>query len=260
MRRMLGAAASVVVIIDCLGERDLQTGRYFYEGIRDTVYESDSSLLGKLDKTVQRFKVDSVECMDELLERIGSQLYSKNLSLFLLIDGHGDKERGLKLPNGGFFSWNRMLECFSKLTMLARGNLTVVGAFCYSAELINLIDAADKYNRFVKAPIAFFYGYEGAVSAGEIEEEISVLYGSLIKDQGTSFKNKLESGKLSLIRYDEYDFIIPLLAFVIGVLRPHSIGLGMPILSKKEIVTEVEKDIARAGFALSGISKILKKF
>lgn len=152
-----------------------------------------------------------------------------------------------------------MLECFSKLTMLARGNLTVVGAFCYSAELINLIDAADKYNRFVKAPIAFYYGYEGTVSAGKIEEEISVLYGSLIKDQGTSFKNKLESGKLSLIRYDEYDFIIPLLAFVIGVLRPHSIGLGMPILSKKEIVTEVEKDIARAGFALSGISKNIKK-
>lgn len=259
IRKAAGAEASVVICIDCLDVGELQTGISFYQGFLDTVHQQDPSLIGELGKTVQRIQVDSLACICNILESLGEQIFLKNLSVFLLIDGHGDKEEGLRTPSGEFFSWDLMLVCFSKLTEQARGNLTIVGAFCYSAKIIEKINIANKNNIFKKSPVVFFYGYESFVSAGQIKEDVRRLYKSLVLDGGEKFSEVLETGKTGMSLYSEYDFILPFLVITIAALRPEYAGVDKPLISKKEIIQEIGKSLAQSGLPQSGISRSIRK-
>lgn len=248
-----------IFLIDCLGGDDLQTGRKRYGELIDALAKRDvfcHSAEDDVEKSiVVRFKINSTIDMANKFKII-ERCCKSNIHPLIIIDGHGDKEKGILLPNNTSYAWGELIASFRKVIELSHGELTVVAAFCYSMNLIKHLpppyeNGGDVYH---KMPFSFYYGYDGKISAGKVADNTIILAERLFDDKGADFEH------VNMSKYKEFDYVIQLLMPIIhGFLGMAPGGECVKKMkglefSKKHIVDLIEKKIVKNS-PLSGVRK-----
>lgn len=245
--------ASTVFIIDCLGEGDKQSGRSRHEGIRDTLIElSPEAFEHDLSRVYHErcsSQNDWMSTMDKIL-----QMCRHGHHPLIFIDGHGDRDKGLRMPSGGFISWKEYEITLIRLILTARGQLTVVAAFCHSYSFVeNLINRSS--TQLTRLPFAFYYGYKDEVPTFMVEQETRIIYESLLRNGGQS----LNSDNLQISHYSEYDHAIKYVAPVIMMqIAPNTLISINPKFSKTHLRRTLEVDLAKSGWRLGQLRQAIK--
>lgn len=250
IEREVVSSASTIFLIDCLSDRDKQSARTRHEGICDTLMsKSTKDIIHDTSRVFHERCQDRAEwtaAMNKIRD-----LSKRGLLPLVFIDGHGDSEKGLKLPSGEFISWKTYGVDLKTITDAARGELTVIAAFCHSFAFVQLVNKASD-----KLPFAFYHGYEGVVKAHVVDDETEVIYKSLIENGGQT----LDFDKMQISRYDDYDHAINLIAPVIMMrLAPKTLVAKAPQYSKAQMRASLKKQFAREGKPLGQIRNPLKQ-
>lgn len=242
--------ANFIFIIECLPESEKATGKNRREAIRDIFVE----------KNIYNELNDSVHCnecksKEDFFNSIGKIKYlcSRGGQPILYIDGHGDKNNGLLLPSGEYISWEVLIESFKKITSLARGELTIFAAFCYSMSLVK------KLPELEILPFAFYYGYEGEVNVEVLEMEMNIIIEKMIENDssGEDMDNLFKSKSLQISYYSEYHVARKIIAIMESV-KNHPEYLKNIGLSKSKILQSTHEYIASKGNPLKGVSRFIK--
>lgn len=236
------------VILDCLDPAiDISSPRRHHEDLR-------IKLIGKntpeeIEKNLKFItcanKQDFLSCFEILMQRFNIPGFKP----IILIHAHGDKERGLQLPDHSFVTWSELVELFDGLTKQCNGDCTIISGFCHSLELIKHIP-----KNFKKSPFAFYYGYSSTISAGVIENEMNIIFQSFIDDGGKNLFNILP--KLRIKFFSEFDFVMQFLAPTLAMAAdPKELSKLAPQLSQERI-----RESVRRGHhgPQGGIDKIIK--
>lgn len=240
---------NAIIVIDCLFPGDLKTGQSRHEDVRNKIIMSIPEIsddeINKILKINCGTLNDFLTCMAQI------ERSCKNGSQPLLfIDGHGNSEQGLAFSSGEFIEWNHYLDCLKKITDAANGELTVVAAFCYSFSAVKLL------NNFEKLPFAFYYGYEGKVTAGLVETESSEINRKIFGDRGKG----LRKNPGSMMGYSEYDHAEQYYIPAINLIKnPKELATAVPLLSKAKLRAQLDELLARDGNKLSGSRKIFNE-
>jgi hypothetical protein len=246
----VASSANTIFLIDCLSPDDLQTARRRDEGIRDELmslpekeYQADSS-------RVVYLRCQTREDWDRGLNKIRDVCKSGLLPL-LFIDGHGDERRGLLMPSGESVSWEIYLRDLRAITYAARGELTVIAAFCYSLAIKPMLKGKHE-----KLPFAFYFGYTNEISAGIVEKETRILYESLLRNGGGTLQEEV----LELACFDEYEHAIDAIAHVVMMeTAPKTLVAIDPLFSRAKIRAKVDKSLAADGVKMAGCRKVINK-
>lgn len=166
----------------------------------------------------------------------------------IFIHGHGEEEAGLQLASGSYVPWSAYLEALGSVTRASRGELTVVAAFCHSMSPIKILPNTGRL------PFAFYYGYDGTITAGEVHDETSRLYRGFLRDGGRTGPDTPTSLKL----YSEYDHISQLMRDFVSLYG----GLAhderaYPTLSIRKAISGVEE--SWPGATLGGTRRFIKE-
>lgn len=244
----IASDANIIFLIDCLTEKDKQSARVRHEGICDTLRAQsvphDTSRVYRLQCKHQG---DWSYAMYKIREAC-----KKGLLPLVFIDGHGDAERGLAMPMGGFIGWQEYGQDLRAITDAAHGELTVVAGFCHSFAFVER--AAKLCERL---PFAFYYGYRDEVVTSVVEEETQLMYESLIKDGGQD----LASLKLKVSRYGEYDHVCRVIWPVVFMqLAPESLRSKQPLFTKRKFRKVLEKNLAQQGRPLGVVREMIKHY
>ena len=208
--------SDIIFTLDFLSNNELQTARSCHEDIQDILHTSE--------------RIKSLTCFsqeDFTQAKKEIQNYSeKGFSPLLHIHGHGDREKGVKLPQSyKYISWEEWLDFFSSIKP-KNGNLTVIMSCCYSYTIVDLFHK----KKAPYLPFAFFYGYEIEISSGIIEDEVKCINNSLFKDDGKSLMDILSNMHIKL--FSEFDHMNNLISIIlteynIGEMR-NNLVLKMP--------------------------------
>lgn len=238
----------MIFIIDCLRDSDLQNSRRREEGMLDKL--NSIYLDSEFDSRnhVKHLRCNSVDDFHNNFLYI-QNLCKKGCKPLIFIDGHGSKENGLELPSGKFINWKILLLELNAITTITLGELTVIAAFCYSMEVIDLLDK----NSLL--PFAFYYGYDSEVSAGAIEDETKLMYESMLQHGITFIDHKPQYIKC----YSEYDHVDEFIAVVYLLAKdPRELSSELPELSMNATIRQVEIGLASDGVPLSSMNKLIK--
>ena len=204
-----------ILTLDFLTRDELQTAKKCNEDMQD---------IAQCTERIRKFSCDTRENFKKVKNEI--QKYSQwGYSLLLHIHGHGDKEKGIKLPSdNNYISWEEFIDFFSKIKS-KEGNLTVIMSCCFSYTIVDLIFKSEK----LPLPVAFFYGYKDEVSSGTVEDETKIINKSFLEDGG---KSLMEQKNLYIQRFSEYDYMNYIISIIlsklnIGKLR-ENVVLSMP--------------------------------
>lgn len=248
-----------IFLIDCLGSSDLQTGRKRHEELTDALAKRDVFCHSTEDDVensiVVRFEVKNTIDISNAFEEI-KRCCESNIHPLIMIDGHGDKEKGILLPSNNFYGWSELIANFRKITELSHGELTVVAAFCYSMQLKKhlplLYETEVGTTTYRKMPFSFYYGYDDEILAGKVKDDTIVLAECLFNDKGADFEH------IDMSRLTELDYILRLITPVIqeflGVVHGGECVKRTIGISKKDIVDLVEKNTVKER-PLSGTRK-----
>lgn len=239
---------SIIFIIDCLTDRDKQSGRFRYEGIRDTLMELSPE---EFENDLAQVNHESCSSRDDWATTVNRifNLCQSGHRPFVFIDGHGDEIRGLRLSSGEFISWEEYELSLIQLVLSAQGELAVFGAFCYSYTFVDKI-IKRSVNQLTKLPFAFYYGYKCEVPTSVVEEETRAVYESLLRDGGQS----LDFGSFQFSCYSEYEHAIQYVAPTIMMqLAPKTLVSMVPGFSKNHMRRALEVDLAKNGFRLGRV-------
>ena len=208
--------SDIIFTLDFLSNNELQTARSCHEDIQDILHTSE--------------RIKSLTCFsqeDFTQAKKEIQNYSeKGFSPLLHIHGHGDREKGVKLPQSDkYISWEEWLDFFSSIKP-KNGNLTVIMSCCYSYTIVDLFHK----KKTLYLPFAFFYGYEIEISSGIIEDEVKCINNSLFKDDGKSLMDIISNMHIKL--FSEFDYMNNLISIIltednIGEMR-NNLVLKMP--------------------------------
>lgn len=235
-------------ILDCLNPViDLSSPRRSFEDLRIKLIGKDKP--EKIEQNLQLItcenKQDFFNCFKDLMQRFNAPGFKP----IILIHAHGDKERGLQLPDHSFVAWSELIKIFGELTERCNGDCTIISGFCHSFELIKQILKNDK-----KLPFAFYYGYTNTISAGIVEDEMRTIFQSFIDDGGKKIFNLLP--KLQIKSFGEFDHIIQILSpALIMAANPKKLSKLAPILSQKRIKKAV---LSKHNGPQRGIDNIIK--
>lgn len=243
LRRSAFAPANAVFIIDCLSERDLQTGRSRLDELHDLLFALEPKRFEYNRNFVHRFKVGSAAefagCFEEIKGACALGIYP-----IIFIDAHGHPTEGLEMPSSEFVSWDELLERFAGVVNLTAGELTAVVAACHSMKAVENLRLPGRL------PFAFYYGYSSEVKAGVVATETEMIYQSIFNDGGLSVLNLTN---LQLKSFSEYDHIESLLAVVLLMSRaPVVLAKALPELSRNKLRAGLDKEAAKRGIPLSG--------
>ncbi|PHY60398.1 hypothetical protein [Shewanella xiamenensis] len=143
------------------------------------------------------------------------------------IQGHGDENKGIACIGGDFISWEHLKYSLEMIISASNGELTVVAATCFSFKLTSLV------RNFAKMPYSFFYGYDGEVSLGDMEDDLIILYKNFIIN-----KDDVNSLPLKIRFHSEYSNLPTVCAVLLFVFHPDKASeLG---LSKRSILKGVK--------------------
>lgn len=250
VERTIVSDASTIFLIDCLKDTDKQSARIRQEGICDELMAlSTQEILHDTSRIYHercQHRGDWVAAMNKIRDAC-----RKGLLPLVFIDGHGDSAKGLAIPSGGYIGWEEYGRDLRAITSAARGQLTVIAAFCHSFAFVENAAKPDE-----KLPFAFYYGYEDVVLTSVVEDETQLIYESLLKDGGKS----LSFDALQISSYDEYDHAIQLIAPVIMMqLAPRTLVAKLPHFSKAQLRAKIEKDSVNNGTPLGTLRRPIKQ-
>ncbi len=232
-------------MIDCLGEKDLQTGRNRLEDASDSLQKLNPACFDESKKFIKGFSACNVQEFSAVIEEIVS-LTAQGIRPILFIDGHGHPVKGLRLPSDEYLSWQVVIQLCRVLLQMCAGELSVIVAACHSMAVISLLDAN------ARLPFAFYYGYPNSVPAGVIADETRLVCNSLLFDGGRS----VMEAKLKLTRYSEYEHVHGLLAMALLIsTAPRTSAELMPELSRAKLRRSFEEDAISRGVRLAGMSR-----
>ncbi|MCK9814596.1 hypothetical protein M1B35_10785 [Pseudomonas sp. MAFF 302046] len=246
----VASSANTIFLIDCLSPDDLQTARRRDEGIRDELMSLPKKGFQTDSSRVVHLRCQTREDWDRGLNKI-RDVCKNGLLPLLFIDGHGDERRGLLLPSGEPVSWEIYLRDLRAITYAARGELTVIAAFCYSLAIKPMLKGKNE-----KLPFAFYFGYTNEISAGIVEKETRILYESLLRNGGGTLQEEI----LELACFDEYDHAIDAIAHVVMMeTAPRTLVAIDPRFSRAKLRAKVGKDLAADGVKMAGYGKVINK-
>lgn len=247
--RSIASAASTIFLVDCLGDSDKQSARTRQEGICDALMALSSENVMQFKSRVFhercRHRDDWLAAMNKIRD-----LAKQGLNPLLFIDGHGDFERGLEMPVGGFISWAQYEVDLRAIVTAADGELTVIAAFCHSFAFVPRV-----WKSGAKLPFAFYYGYEDIVETRVVDMETEAIYEALLSDGGRS----LDLDQLQISRYDEYDHAINVVAPIVMMrTAPKTLVQKAPEFSKAKLRSALERQLAQEGMKLGALKKAVK--
>lgn len=154
---------NTLIIIDALGEDDLQTGIHLRDDMRDATEVSRPGYC-------QYFKVESESHFFTVLEKINE--HTKNgFRPILHIEAHGDKDSGIRIAaSGEFVSWSKLLPKLQEINGNSKNNLGVVMAACFGLNALRPLRIEDP------CPFYFLIGSEFEVPAGYIDDALKEFY------------------------------------------------------------------------------------
>lgn len=212
----LVSLSDIIFTLDFLSNNELQTARSCHEDIQDILHTSE--------------RIKSLTCFsqeDFTQAKKEIQNYSeKGFSPLLHIHGHGNREKGVKLPQSDkYISWEEWLDFFSSIKP-HNGNLTIIMSCCYSYTIVNLFYKKETLH----LPFALFYGYESEISSGIVEDEVKCINNSLFKDGGKSLMDIIND--MHIKPFSEFDYLDNLISIIltednIGEMR-NNLVLKMP--------------------------------
>lgn len=248
VERTIVSTASTIFLIDCLDEGEKQSARTRHEGICDTLLSfSSQKIMHDISQVYHercKHRGDWITVMNKIRD-----LSKLGLFPLVFIDGHGDPERGLKMPAGDFISWHQYGQDLRAIIYAARGELTVIAAFCHS---YSFIEKSIKLG--TKLPFAFYFGYEGIVKTSVVDQETEIIYNSLLRDGGKS----LDFDQFQISRYDEYDHAINLVAPVVMMqIAPKTLVTMLPEFSKKQLRAKLEQELTQQGIRLGNLRRAI---
>lgn len=242
--------ANSIFLIDCLGELDKHSARIREEGIRDSLQALSTKDINHDLSRIYLLQCRSRDNWAAAIIEIGDKC-KKGLLPLVFIDGHGDAENGLAMPNGGFIGWQQYGHDLRAITDAAHGELTVVAGFCHSFTFVkHAITMTDKL------PFGFYFGYKDEVRTSIVEDETQIIYESLINDGG----RVLDSRVLQISSFNEYDHALRLVGPVAFMaIAPRTLTAAMPQLSKAKFRSATERDAARQGNRLGARRALIKQ-
>jgi hypothetical protein len=246
LRRSAVSPANAIFIIDCLSERDLQTGRSRLQELHDLLLARDPQRFEYNKNFVHRFEARSAA---QFAECFGEVIGACELGVrpIIFIDAHGHPELGLGMPSGELVGWSTLLESFNAVIQCTQGELTVIVAACHS------MSALEHLNQQARLPFAFYYGYSSEVQAGVVEAETRIIYESLLGDGGAAI---LDATNLQLQCFSEYEHVQESLAiYLLMASAPATLASLLPELSRAKIRVFADGVSAEKGEPLSGARK-----
>ncbi|MFM5160515.1 hypothetical protein ACEUAT_16335 [Aeromonas veronii] len=201
IRKSIISPVNCIYILDCSLAGDMNSIQRLEDDLKSLLAQK-ANLDSEFNEYIKSIQILNVKDHNEFMiakRQILSDGKKKIINPLLLIYGHGDKKKGLKLPSGGFINWDLLSSCLDEIVSLSLGELTVIGAFCHSYQIV------EKYeNRLTrKLPFSYYYGYSKEISFGKVEEDILNIVRSVILYGGEDFKIK----KTCFSSYSEFDYI-----------------------------------------------------
>lgn len=154
---------NALVIIDALGDTDLQTAIHLRDAIDDATSVSRPTYCNyfKVRSSAELFTI-----LDDLTDRSKAGLLP-----ILHIEAHGDKERGLEISTTGeMVHWDSLLPSLQAINKASRNNLGVVLAACFGLYAIKPLNIEEP------CPFYFLIGPDEPVSAGDIDDMMKHFY------------------------------------------------------------------------------------
>lgn len=213
--------SDIIFTLNFLTQAELQTANRCHEDIQDIVQENQDT------ERIKLFYCDTRENFNQV-KLVIKECSSKGYSPLIHIHGHGDKQKGVKLPcSNDYITWYDFINFFSEIKS-KEGNLTVIMSCCFSYTIVDLIYQSQK----IPLPVAFFYGYEDKICAGTVQDETKLINDSFLKDGGKSLMELMEQNNLSIKKFSEYDYMNALVCIIlseyeIGKMR-EDVVLSMP--------------------------------
>ncbi|MES3709857.1 hypothetical protein QC590_16680 [Pseudomonas putida] len=250
IRRSAISPANAIFIIDCLNERDLQTGRSRLQNLHDLLLSRDPEKFDDDKNFIHRFEANSASEFAECFEAIMTAC-TLGIRPILFIDAHGHPQLGLGMPSQELVSWNTLLELLEGIVEKTAGELTVIVAACHSMK------AVESLRPNGRLPFSFYYGYPSNVMAGVVEAETELIYKSLFNDGGKSI---MSTTHFELECWSEYDHVQDILATALLMAKAPSIVAEMiPQLSRANMRTAFDEVVAKTGTPQSGSRKKLNQ-
>ncbi len=221
--------SDIIFTLNFLTQTELQTASRCHEDIQDIVQENQNTERIKLFDCSTRENFNQVKL-------IIKEYSSKGYSPLIHIHGHGDKQKGVKLPcSNDYITWDEFINFFSEIKS-KEGNLTVIMSCCFSYTIVDLIYQSQK----IPLPVAFFYGYKDEIYAGIVQDETKLINDSFLKDGGKdggkSLMELMEQNNLSIKKFSEYDYMNELVCII---LSEYEIGK-----MRENVVLSMPKDMA----------------
>lgn len=243
LRRSAFSPGNAIFIIDCLNERDLQTGLSRLRELHDLLLARDPERFDYNKNFAHRFEADSATEFAGCLEEITCAC-ELGVRPIIFIDAHGHTEKGLGMPSGEFVGWNELLDGLDGVVQRTAGELTVIVAACHS------MTALENLRPQKRLPFAFYYGYSSEAKAGVVAKETELIYESLINDGGQSVLN---ATNLQIESFSEYDHVEYVLAVALLIAKaPDVLAEMLPQLSRAKLRASVDEVIVKKGLPLSG--------
>ena len=164
-----------IIIIQCLSDGDLSTGRKLREELEDYC------LYKGIEMPIEFYKMHCADEFKKCLSKIAIDIRENGNIPILHVEIHGDDQKeGLIFPNKSFIHWNEFKELCIKVTIPTKLNLLVVLAACHGAYFTPYIVPHDR------APCWGLIGPVKAISQSAILKSFSLLYKTAIETKSIS--------------------------------------------------------------------------
>jgi hypothetical protein len=118
-----------IAVFESLDKVDRPTGREIFD---DLEFQKILNI-GRLDTSFS--KIQNKNEFINILEKLKEEVCSMGVYPIIHIDAHGN-DRGIKLGRNSYIEWRELLCCLSELNIFMKGNLLVVLASCFGANII----------------------------------------------------------------------------------------------------------------------------
>jgi hypothetical protein len=118
-----------IAVFESLDEVDRPTGREIFD---DLEFQKILNI-GRLDTSFS--KIQNKNEFINILEKLKQEVYSMGVYPIIHIDGHGN-DKGIKLGRNSYIEWRELMCCLRELNIFMKGNLLVVLASCFGANII----------------------------------------------------------------------------------------------------------------------------
>jgi hypothetical protein len=198
-----------VVIIDCLREDDLQTGRSLYNALRDLNLPSE-------EFQVTRYQVGSIADINHCLQQVVQLCRDNSWRPVLHFEAHGSAS-GFELTNERpkLCEWTLLIPILRAVNAASKYNLGVFFSACEGATALKPITIREA------VPFQYLIGPKARLPAGFLAERASLFYRDFLASSNitSSFEHAFAGHPFLLFLAEE------MLAVSYGrVLRRQSIG------------------------------------